>query len=118
MDKSRIYTIDPDFGRVVLWDEEGVAYDCIDNTIEVEIGNDNWIEINIPGLSQWHYEFEQATDFASGEVEPDFDWKSWHKRGIELAKQLREKLPQSCELWYDAPYEDKSGTIKEKFLIL
>ena len=48
----------------------------------------------------------------------NFEWEDWHKRGIELAKQLRAKLPKSCDLWYDAPFEDKSGTIKERFLVM
>ena len=116
---KRIFTIDPDFDIIIL-DEEGCAYYCeSDDTLELCIDeNENYITVNIPGIYQWQKEFESATDFAKTKTKDDFDWGGWHKRGMELAKQLREKLPLSCDLWYSAPYEDKSGIIKGRILVL
>ena len=39
-------------------------------------------------------------------------------RGLEYAKQLRKVLPSEYDLWYEAPFEDKSGTIKKPLLII
>ena len=115
----RIFTIDPDHG-IIMRDEEGCAYPCDnDNSLELCVDNEeNYITINIPGIYQWQKEFEHATDFTETKTKDDFNWIDWHKRGIELAKQLRKQLPLSCDLWYDSPFEDKSGTIKESFLII
>ena len=115
---KRIFTISPDCSSIMLLDDEGCAYPCDEDTLEFCIDKDeNYVTINIPGIYQWQQEFECATDFAETTTKDGFDWCDWHKRGIELAKQLRAKLPKSCDLWYGAPYEDKSGTIKEKFLV-
>lgn len=115
---KRVFTINPDYDAI-LWDDDGCAYSCYDDTLELCIGDDgNCVTINVPGIYEWQQEFERATDFAETKTKDGFDWVGWHKRGIELAKQLREKLPSSCDLWYDAPYEDKSGTIKESFLVM
>lgn len=116
---KRIFTIVPDCISMLLLDDEGCSYSCDEDTLELCIDNDeNYITINIPGIEQWQQEFEYATDFVKTTRKEGFDWTGWHKRGIELAKQLRAKLPKCCDLWYDAPFEDKSGTIKEKFLVM
>lgn len=116
---KRIFTITPDCTSIILFDDEGCAYSCDEDTLELCIDKEgNYVTINIAGIYQWQQEFECATDFAETTTKEGFDWTGWHKRGIELAKQLRAKLPKSCDLWYDAPYEDKSCTIKEKFLVM
>lgn len=116
---KRIFTINPDCVRIVLFDDEGCAYPCDEDTLELCIDKEgNYVTVNISGIHQWQQEFECATDFAETTTKNDFDWEDWHKRGIELAKQLRVRLPKSCDLWYDAPFEDKSGSIKGRFLII
>ena len=35
-----------------------------------------------------------------------------------LARRLRELLPNDYELWYEAPFEDKSGIIPHSKLIV
>ena len=47
----------------------------------------------------------------------DFDWEDYHKRGLALAQELRRKLSSDFDLWYEAPFEDKSGTVKRPRLI-
>ena len=115
---KRIFTIRPDCINIALFDEEGCAYPCDEDTLELCIDDKNYITINIPGIEKWQHDFECSTDFAETKTKDDFNWIDWHKRGIELAKQLREQLPLSCDLWYDSPFEDKSGTIKESFLVM
>lgn len=115
---KRIFTIDPDVDTIV-WDDDHCAYPCDEDTLELCVDdNENYVIITIPGIYEWQQEFESATDFADTKTKDGFDWAGWHKRGIELAKQLRKQLPLSCDLWYDSPFEDKSGTIKESFLVM
>jgi hypothetical protein len=115
---KRIFTIDPDVDTIV-WDDDHCAYPCDEDTLELCVDdNENYVTITIPGIYEWQQEFEDATDFADTKTKDGFDWADWHKRGIELAKQLRKQLPLSCDLWYDSPFEDKSGTIKESFLVM
>ena len=37
-----------------------------------------------------------------------FDWKSFHQTGIELAKEVRKRLPSFVTLIYQSPFEDVS----------
>jgi hypothetical protein len=76
------------------------------------------LPIAMPELEEWQREIcELIVDVNVGE-EVAFDWEDYHKRGIELAKRLRERLSTEYDLWYEAPAEDQSGTIKERMLIL
>ena len=69
-------------------------------------------------FDKWAYEIE-AIVIASETGEPyEKDWDDYHRRGLELAKKLREVLPITTDLWYEAPFEDKSGTIPHRMLIL
>jgi hypothetical protein len=46
------------------------------------------------------------------------DRERYHKQGIKLAQELRKVLSPDFDLWYEVPFEDKSGFIKHPFLIL
>ena len=46
------------------------------------------------------------------------DWKDYHERGLKFAHELRKRLSTDIDLWYVAPYEDKSGIIDHPILIL
>ena len=55
---------------------------------------------------------------SAGVGEPyEKDWADYHKRGLELAHRLRNILSDDFDLWYSAPFEDKSGTIPKPILI-
>ena len=69
-------------------------------------------------LLEWHKEIEPIVIASETGSEYKKDWADYHKRGLELAKQLREKLSTDFDLWYTAPWEDKSGTIKRPRLII
>ena len=46
------------------------------------------------------------------------DWEQYHNQGVRLAQELRKVLSEDFDLWYKAPFEDKTGTIKHPFLVL
>lgn len=72
---------------------------CIDSAgklvIEDEDGNQTTISLeSINGLEQWKKEYQMNI------VNPDYDWKSWKKRGYELACQVANLLPEWVALFY------------------
>lgn len=108
---DEILRIDPDV-NCYIWDCEGAGADvsCFDDK--------DGKPIEMKELDEWAYEIE-AIVIASETGEPyEKDWTDYHRRGIALAKQLREKLPASTDLWYEAPFEDKSNTIPHRILIM
>lgn len=66
--------------------------------------------IRVIGYSAWQDEIKSANM-------DHFDWADYHDRGLELAQNLRSKLPQDVDLWYARPSKDKSGIIKRPFLV-
>lgn len=112
-----VLKIDPDFD-VVIWDSENVPVDVdYDGNIE-ELYDKQGNPIKIPSLLQWQEEVAPIViDTATGKSYHK-DWKDYHRRGLELAKQLRDKLTDDYDLWYEAPFEDKSGTIPKPILII
>lgn len=112
MKEMKRLTIDADYDAV-LWDENGCAY-TIDDDDVIELDD---CMIRVPGLNLWHRDFVDAVDWPTLTASPRFDWHAWHARGLELAAQLRKQLPDHYELWYQAPFEDISGTIADKILI-
>ena len=108
---NEILRIEPDVNSYI-WDKEGAggSVNCYDD----KDGN----PIEMEEFDKWAYEIE-AIVIASETGEPyEKDWDDYHRRGLALAHKLRERLPMSTDLWYAAPYEDKSGTIKHPILIL
>jgi hypothetical protein len=75
-------------------------------------------KIVIPELAEWQREIHSIV-IASETSQPyEKDWADYHRRGLELAHQLRELLSDDCDLWYAAPVEDKSGTITKSIFVL
>ena len=108
---DEILRIEPDVNSYI-WDKEDVggSVNCYDD----KDGN----PIEMEEFDKWAYEIE-AIVIASETGEPyEKDWDDYHRRGLELAKKLREVLPITTDLWYEAPFEDKSGTIPHRMLIL
>lgn len=99
---KHIICIDPDYG-VYLWDEEDVA-DSLEGLYDHQ-GN----PISMPEFDEWASEMHSIV-VASETGEPyEKDWNDYHKRGLALAHQLRQQLSTDFDLWYEAPFEDKSG---------
>lgn len=74
-------------------------------------------QVQIDGLKEWCEEIVPVVIEGAVGREYQKDWKEYHQRGLELAKKLREVLPKEYDLWYEAPIEDKSGTLHKKILI-
>lgn len=73
--------------------------------------------LKIPGLVEWQKKIKEVVVSASMGKPVDFDWTDYHRKGMQLARQLRDKLSPDFDLWYCAPFEDNSGTIKGPTLI-
>ena len=117
MDKRYYIRINPDYD-VFYDDMEGCSYwpdgDEVCNN-EPTLGP--IFSFVVPGIQEWLKRYEDATDFAETTTSPDFDWKSWHWEGLQFAKYIRERLPLSYDLYYNSPYEDKSGTLDDEILV-
>ena len=72
----------------------------------------------IPGLRKWEEEIEPIIIESECGKPYTKDWNEYHERGLELARKVREALPKKYDLWYKAPFEDKSGTISKPMLIV
>lgn len=115
---KRILRINPDYDEVII-DSEGhhIEAETEDGNIE-ELYDMDGNPIKLPGLVEWQNEITHVVLEAAVGREAPFDWADYHRRGLELARQLREKLSPDFDLWYSAPFENKSGTIPEFMLIM
>ena len=103
-----------------LIDEEGDVHGAGgDVTIE-----NQEIDVSIPGMDEWlsEYMWQVLVPCETGEISKEelnktFDWKSFHQTGIELAKEVKKRLPPYVTLIYKSPFEDISGLIKPDFII-
>lgn len=106
-----VLTINPDYD-VFLTDLEGCAYDYKD------IDGLCKMPVKIDGLAEWCSEIKPVViEAAVGRTYP-MDWENYHKRGLELAHKLRNVLPKEYDLWYKAPFEDKSCIIPKPHLVI
>ena len=108
---KHILTIDPSVSQL-YFDEKNVSYDNFDSLYDKD---GNPFEMN--EFIEWQKEIESAVIASEAVNQYEKDWKDYHQRGLELAKQLRAKLSTDFDLWYNAPFEDKSNTITEPRLI-
>lgn len=64
-------------------------------TIEDQDVNKTVVSLaSIDGIEQW------VTDFQKNREHHDYDWQSWKRRGLELAKKVAAILPDSASLFY------------------
>ena len=105
---------------VFLYDEKGR---CYGNGDFITVENKE-INLSILGVDSWlsEYMWQVCVPCESGklsreELNKSFDWKSFHQTGIELAKEVKKRLPSWVSLIYKSPFEDVSGLIKENFVI-
>ena len=74
--------------------------------------------IIMPELYEWQHEIEPIV-IASETGEPyEKDWEDYHRRGLEIAHKLRKVLSSDFDLLYEAPFEDNSGLISARVLVL
>lgn len=108
---DEILRIDPDF-NCYIWDREGAGADV--SCFNDKDGN----PIEMKEFDEWAYEMKNIIIVSETGEPYEKDWTDYHRRGIALAYKLRELLPDSTDLWYEAPFEDKSNTIPHRILIL
>lgn len=109
-----ILTIDPDID-VFLSDMEGCCSGVYNDEVDcLDEGDD---PIVLPGVSEWVDEISSIVADAGVGKPYEKDWNDYHIRGLQLAQKFRELLPSKYDLWYKAPFEDKSGIIPHPILI-
>lgn len=114
---KHILTINPDIAQL-FYDEEGNSYEVdIDGTIDFVYDMDGK-PIVIKDFLTWHNEINQIVIDSETGCPYSMDWKQYHNRGIKLSQELRKILSTDFDLWYDAPFEDKSGIIRHPFIVL
>ena len=115
---KRILKIIPDYDEVIIDSEGGhIDLEGDDGNID-ELYDKEGKPFVIPGLYEWQKELKEVVlEGAVGREVKDFDWKSYHERGLQLAQQLRKKLSNDFDLWYISPVEDKSGTLPKPVFI-
>ena len=95
------------------WDpkeETSLPIDWDDNLVYLEPENEKTEKfVELPGLAEWIRKPLSAVSATPDGEDILFDWKSWNGRGIELAKKLRELLPDDYVLYYCPPFEDYSS---------
>ena len=111
----------PDYDEWGYWLDEDEAPFSIgpDGLLDSEdICDQDGKPIVMPELYEWQKEIEPIV-IASECGEPyEKDWADYHRRGLEIAYKLRKVLSSDFNLWYEAPFEDKSETILGKIHIL
>lgn len=115
MERGRRITICPGAARELGYTEDGVSVDVSGDIVS---WSDTEEDIHIEGISEWYNDFNSVVDYVKGNLPESFDVTMWHAKGLMFAKLLREKLPSDVELWYRAPFEDKSNTIPEPVQII
>ncbi len=75
-------------------------------------------QFHIEGLKEWAREMASIVVKANSGDPCTKDWAEYHSRGLAFARRLREILPPEYDLWYEPPFEDKSGTIDKIHLII
>lgn len=114
---KHILTIDPDIDQLMI-DEEGVSISPDNKGLIRGVYDQNGYPIAFPEILSWYEEIEPIVISSGTGEEYQKDWEDYHKRGLDLAHQLRERLSDDFDLWYEAPFEDKSGTIPQPILIV
>lgn len=109
---KHILTIDPDIMQL-LYDEEGVTREELESAYDKDGKS-----IKVEDLLEWQKEIEPIVIASETGETYEKDWADYHLRGLDLAKQLRERLSTDFDLWYDCPFEDKSGTLKKCRLVV
>ena len=108
---EHVLTICPDYGQLYTDEEKlsgdlGLLYDKEGKPIQMD------------ELEEWQWEINPIVVASATGHDYSKDWPDYHKRGWALSKQLRERLSTDFDLWYDCPWEDNSGTLKKKHLVL
>lgn len=108
-------------GGGLFWKQDGT---CIGNVETLSLDDSKDIKLNVDGLQQWanNYMCNVLVPSESGEITIEqinktFNWKLFHRQGIELAVKVKKLLPKNVFLKYVTPFEDESNLIPKEILI-
>lgn len=108
-------------GGGLFWKQDGT---CIGNVETLTLDDSKDIKLNVDGLQQWanNYMCNVLVPSESGEITIEqinktFNWKLFHRQGIELAVEVKKLLPKNVFLQYVTPFEDESNLIPKEILI-
>lgn len=103
---QKIIRIMPDF-TCYLWDNAGFGID-----LDSLIGYENLHESELgKALDAWGSEFD------SGALDKDFDWKSFNEKGRKLWHELQNLIKEHYIVIYDKSFEKEYGAMGERFPI-
>lgn len=116
---EHVYTICPDYGGVLFDDEERVCSGAEeDDTVgffDINGKHPDFV-VKVPGIYNWQGGFETLTDGVNSTM-GKLNSKDWNKRGLLLAQQIRQQLPDKFDLWYAYPFEDEENRGKRAILL-
>lgn len=108
-------------GGGLFWKQDRT---CIGNVETLTLDDSKDIKLNVDGLQQWanNYMCNVLVPSESGEITIEqinktFNWKLFHRQGIELAVEVKKLLPKNVFLKYVTPFEDESNLIPKEILI-
>ena len=116
---DRVIWIDPDYD-VCFWERlnDEAPFGVINDTIDDLSVSKDGKPITIEGFSEWAIEIQEIIIKSETGEKYEKDWIDYHTRGLQFAHELRENMRDNIDLWYVAPYEDKSGVLPNPILIL
>lgn len=114
-----IYGINPDYCAALYHDTEW-AYDgpAEDDSLEFyDLDGNLLCKIVVPGIYKWCCDWEELNDAYCFNGKTDLDWDTWGVQGMQLAQEMRSKLPHSVDLWIEHPYDSPNRRNKPMLLI-
>jgi len=113
------FTIMPDFGGAYIWHNRGEKFEKPEYNEMAEAADR--ISRKFPKklmaeFEQWERYFERN---ASDEYKlSKFDWRLFHREGVELAVRLKEVCGDSAQVIYEKPSEDPNVKLNERREVL
>lgn len=95
-----------EWGDGLFWHQRG---GCCGNAEGFFVDTDNTrVDLSdIPELREWYDEFDMSIPEIGRTKE---EYEDWYKRGWELAKKIRMRLPESVDLFYEWKYFPLEGS--------
>ena len=76
--------------------------------VVVDFNDTGKIVADIPGFEQWYDSYVEAVANRIDNATSYFDLVKWEELGLQYLKQLRRKLPDTIDLWYEPTSEIQS----------
>ena len=108
-------------GGGLFWKQDGT---CIGNVETLTLDDSKDIKLNVDGLQQWANTYmcnvlvpSESGEITIEQINKTFNWKLFHRQGIELAVEVKKLLPKNVFIKYVTPFEDESNLIPKEILI-